>query len=98
MSSSTLWTSKEDEFLRDNYRNLTAEQLAEQIGRTEGAVRHRLSKLGLVDKRAPAWSPKEDELLRDNYHNLTAEQLADQIGRTPNAIYCHLGYLRKKEK
>lgn len=40
------WTEEEIKFLEENYLNMTYAEIAKQIGRTEGAVRFKLSSLG----------------------------------------------------
>jgi len=41
------WTEQELDFLRDNYHQLTWEEMVEQLGRTEQAIQVRASMLGL---------------------------------------------------
>ncbi|EJX4245102.1 hypothetical protein E4L41_20985 [Salmonella enterica subsp. enterica serovar Javiana] len=46
-SNRRLWTRKEYEFLRDNYRKMTVDKMAEHLERTPGAVRTRLNGWGI---------------------------------------------------
>src|SRR5690625_3191074 len=41
------WTLREIEYLKNNYNNLTAKELAEKLGRTVGSVTNKAQELGL---------------------------------------------------
>jgi hypothetical protein len=47
------WTTEEDERLRTRFENgLSVSALARELGRTDGAIRSRLARLGLIDRHA----------------------------------------------
>lgn len=64
------WSSGEASFLRQQYRRMTPAEIGRALGRTEGAVRHKLQSLGLrkaLDPKpealqaAPVWAPEPME-------------------------------------
>jgi len=64
------WSSGEASFLRQQYRRMTPAEIGRALGRTEGAVRHKLQSLGLrkaLDPKpealqaAPVWTPEPVE-------------------------------------
>jgi len=64
------WSSGEASFLRQQYRRMTPAEIGRALGRTEGAVRHKLQSLGLrkaLDPKpealqaAPVWAPEPVE-------------------------------------
>ena len=70
-------------------RGGTVKVLAEQLGRSRGALRLRAQDLGLyVPAARGRWRPDEDAALRDGYGlGLTCVQIALEIdGRTPAAV------------
>ena len=67
---SRAWSSGEASFLKQQYRRMTPAEIGRQLGRSEGAVRHKIQSLGLrkpLDPRpeallaAPAWAPEPVE-------------------------------------
>ena len=47
------FSAKEDKFIRENYRNMTDQELADALGRKKYSVAARRRKLGITDKKAP---------------------------------------------
>ncbi|WP_461731844.1 hypothetical protein [Enterococcus sp. LJL128] len=45
------WTDKEDAYLKNNYPMLTPEAISIRLGRTEGAVQRRASRLGIRKRK-----------------------------------------------
>ena len=79
------WSEADDELLRRQYQQRRpVADIARQLGRTESAVRTRLSLLGAHRRRA--WTTKEQAALRDMAGELTIEELARHLRRSPNAV------------
>jgi hypothetical protein len=45
------WTVEEDQFLRENWDKQTPLEIAEYLGRSEGAVKMRVAVMGFAPKR-----------------------------------------------
>lgn len=45
------WTAKEDNFLRDNYEEMSAKECAKELGRPVGSTTQRIKTLGLRKNR-----------------------------------------------
>ncbi|MFQ5633537.1 MAG: HNH endonuclease signature motif containing protein [bacterium] len=75
------WTAEEDDFLRENHKNMTMQQMADALGRTKSAVQSRCSIFGL--QKVHIWTPDEDEFLRANYLQMKNRELYDALGLPP---------------
>jgi len=86
----SLWTEKEEEFLRENYLELGAEECAERLGRTVASVHGKILKIGGGrDSIGPKveWTDEELAFLYENYQAMEIEDLVEKLGRTKQAIY-----------
>jgi hypothetical protein len=45
------WTIEDDQYLRDHWGQQTSQEIAEQLGRSEGAIKMRVSVLGFARRR-----------------------------------------------
>lgn len=70
------WTNEEDKFLAENYMDMTNDELAEKLGRTNGAIRRRLHTLFLKRGESIYAYYKGDEYQRSG----TAKELAKYYG------------------
>jgi hypothetical protein len=95
--SSNEWSADDIEYLRENYPkpDVTAQQIAEHLGRTHGAVTQKASVLGIksmhpktVGSAARDWSAEDIELLRELYPDPTVSTgwIADTFNRTEAAV------------
>lgn len=66
------WTTKETEFLRNNYDNMQASEIAEALGKTTASIQNKANKLGLK-KDTKIYTDETVQYIRDNYKeaNLT---------------------------
>ncbi|MBM3606202.1 MAG: hypothetical protein FJX25_16200 [Alphaproteobacteria bacterium] len=84
------WSAQEDDQLRAVHGTMTIRQVAEVVGRSPGAVRARITVLGIAKKEA--WSAEEEATLREAYDkagpdgvvNLAA--VAQAIGRLKSNV------------
>ena len=58
------WSEDEIRLLKKLYKNTPAKKIAEQLGRTVGALRRRAWELGLHSKKYCHWSKKDLEILK----------------------------------
>lgn len=77
MPKSPFWTTKEDNFLRENYSELGPATCAKRLKRrTPTAVTQRAKVLGITSL-AVSWKPEEDAFLRENYAELGPKGCAE---------------------
>jgi len=94
------WTNNEDNFIKENYNNMTNPQISKSIGKTSNAVNSRICKLKLnrsKDYRTRMfsgeknhlfnknWSKEQIIFLKENYKSMTNKEIAKTIGK---AEYC----------
>lgn len=100
------WSEEEDEKLRDETDGTAVSALAQELGRSEGAITSRQLKLGLVrfepkyrddsqDGKYPRhgrpWTVEEDDRLRTFHEDGSdLESLCAALGRNPGAIRSRL--------
>jgi len=91
------WTDDEDEFLRSNYSQLTAKQIANQLGRTAGGVYQRCKSIGLSQERSTEIINDRDQEIR-RLHQLgwSASEMESIVGITLRAINHRLNVLGLK--
>lgn len=71
------WAKTEEEFVLSNYLDLTWRQIAQELGRTEGAVRIKARKLGAIKRRHNLWTKKEIKQLKMLYPISSLQELLD---------------------
>lgn len=81
------WSEREDVILRRDYRHSveSLRELALRFGVTEGAVRQRLTRMGIL-RQAVRWSPKEEEYLRENYGKISSRVMSERLGKSRNTV------------
>lgn len=75
------WTPAEVQFLRKNYKTMTAGEIAQKLSRTAGAISIKASQLKL--KKTRRWSKDEIEKVQKLYWDnpdMTYQDVANQIG------------------
>lgn len=75
------WTEAEDRFLRQHHAGMTAQQMADALGRSRSAVVTRRSDLGL--RKTHQWTPEEDAFLRANYLHMNNAELYEALDLPP---------------
>lgn len=84
------WTNEEIQFLNDNWRAMTDEQLAKHLGRTKSSVLGKRNLLGLLGKdianRKKSWSEDELARLEEMWGTYTIPQIAKRLGRSNHAV------------
>ena len=87
------WSVAEDKFLKDNYKHMSDQQLARNLGIGERAIQNRRSTLNLSPK-VPRWTPQEDALLKQHYALVPVSELAAILERTEEATRMRMGHLK----
>lgn len=90
------WEDHEDQFLKLKGRDVSLEQLAIALDRTEKAVQSRATKLGVgLDSQRKRWTTEEDMILISAAADkVPAPKIAEMLpGRTAKAIYSRIALL-----
>lgn len=91
------WSESEKEFIKENYKELSVGELAEELGRTEKATRNKIERMGIklsslerAKKNSGGgrnlWTEKEIQFLKENYTEKTDEEIGTEIGRSASAV------------
>lgn len=80
-----LWGGREDQCLREAYRECSFGELAQRLGRTLPAVKSRAVTLRL-DPKIPNWTEEEVQFLRESYGTTDVGTIAGGLGRTRAAV------------
>lgn len=88
------WTVREERILRELWaRGVPARVIAEQLGRSESAIRYRRWMLQLRSRHRP-WTPEERAAVND-WQSL--KEIAQKIHRTPMAVKNMRRQLKQRE-
>lgn len=61
------YTKEEDDYIKDNYKNMSRKEIGEFLGRNEKSVQHRAEKLGVRNIRKREWTTNEDQYILKCY-------------------------------
>lgn len=81
------WTLRELDFVEKHYRqDMTAVEIAENLGRSPASVRSAAGTLGCSRRNGPAWTEAEKDILRTHYPKGNAAAWALLPGRTQGMV------------
>ncbi len=86
------WTREQMEYLQKHYAHKTADQIAQQLGRTPIAVRKMAQKLRFsescwrVARKKTEWSEQEDAILEKYIFKWPAEKIAKKLNRPVRGV------------
>lgn len=80
------YTEDELNYIKENYNNMTCNEIANKLGKKSGSVSYVINKLGLVKQKHNSWTEEEIQYLKDNYHCMTAKELSEHLNHTVHAI------------
>ena len=74
----TWWSEEELDYLKNNAKNKSVEEMSNYLQRTPKAIRNRLEIIGislrdLKNIKFESWSEEEDNFLKNNYHLMTVK-------------------------
>lgn len=79
------WTKQEEDFLIKNYEKFSYDELCEQLGRNESAIKAKAHDLGI--HKINQWTNNEIKILKENYSTNSFSGLMKLLpGRNRNAI------------
>lgn len=80
------YTENELNYIKENYNNMTCNEIANKLGKKPGSVSYVINKLGLVKQKHNSWTEEEIQYLKDNYHCMTSKELSEHLNHTVHAI------------
>lgn len=111
---SNAWSKKDEQFLRDNYLEMSNPDLASAVGRSVNAVKSRLTVLKLkrpkdlvikfrMANNPNRWTKRERLFVVNNMHKMTNPQMAEKLERSISSVenlICSLAKrgIRRSEK
>ena len=80
------WTNQEIEFINNNYKILSVNEIAEKLERSKKCVRAKIERLGiklleLERTKAAIWTTEDIEFLKKNHLKLQDEERAEKLGK-----------------
>ena len=93
------WKEEEINFLKENYTEMTAEEISNTLGRSDKGVVAKANELGL--RKNIRWKKEEIQFLRENYDSMTATEIAHRLNRTTSSVsnqITELGLSSKMDK
>lgn len=78
------WNEEDVEFLKENYENLSYEEIGDSLGRSYGSVRSKAVRLGFSPKNE--WDEEEIKYLEKNYYDKSAEEISRVLNRSEQSI------------
>lgn len=77
------WEEREINYLRENYKDLTLEELAKTLNRSVSAIKSKLTDMGL---KGTWWEKSEDDFLKSNYTTMTMKEMGEHLNRSRNGV------------
>lgn len=74
------FTEQEIEYLKNNYKHMTHEELAKELDRDKQTITQRLNIMDLI--KTPTYSKKEKDFIKNNWQDLSDHQMADELDRS----------------
>lgn len=71
------WTEKDVEFLRENYRILSIEEISLKLNRTPHSIEVKASKIGI--RKTKKWTQKDIKFLKENYNLMSNPELGSAL-------------------
>ncbi len=82
MTKKRTWTDEEDDYIKNNYKKLSDEDLANTLKTSEVLISRRRSALGLTHR----WTKEERDFIKQNYESMSDEEIGEVLGRTRGAV------------
>ena len=78
------WTEEEDNYIKDNFGNISLAEMARRFNCQIGTVQNRIEALGLEleRKKIDRWTKEEENLLREYSEKYITKTIAKKLGRS----------------
>ena len=80
------YTQEEIEYIKENYDNMTAQELAAKLNKSIGSINNATRKIGLIKQPHKAWSFDEIDYLKNNYIEKTSEEIGKHLNRSVHSV------------
>lgn len=93
------YTQEEIKYIKENYNNMTTQEIAIKLNKSIGSINNATRKMGLIKQPHSKWTDKEIEFLKKNYINMTSEEISKHVNHSIDAINTmrdKLGLVRNK--
>lgn len=74
------FSDRELEYLKNNYKTKTHEEMAEKLDRHKQTITDQLNRMNLI--KTPFYEEEELEFIEENWKSLSDHEIADKIGRS----------------
>lgn len=82
------WSEEDDQFIRDNFGEMSYKEMAEHFGVSYTSVQARANKhLGLKNYEYKKWTDEEIHFLKDNYPDKLGHYCSEKLGRSFHATH-----------
>lgn len=88
------WTEKEENFIKENWREKSDRELSKKLDRSINAIRNRRQKLDIRRPESHSgkfnqgieWTKEKKEFLKENYEDMAYKEIANQLNTSTQAI------------
>lgn len=80
------YTQEELEYIKDNYDNMSANELAAKLNKSIGSINNATRKMWLIKQPHKQWTNEEIQYLKSNYINKTSNEIAEYLHRTIQSV------------
>lgn len=94
------YTQEELEYIKENYDNMTAQELSIKLNKPIGSINNATRKMGLIKQVHKSWTSEEIEYLRNNYIKKTSEEIGKILNRSVQSVNAErdkLGLIRNEQ-
>lgn len=94
------YTQEEFEYIKENYDNMTAQELSIKLNKPIGSINNATRKMGLIKQVHKSWTSEEIEYLRNNYIKKTSEEIGKILNRSVQSVNAErdkLGLIRNEQ-
>lgn len=96
MGKVILWTEEEIQFLIDNHKSMTTEELANALGKTFNGIYSKSKRLRL--DRMSNWTIEQDDYLLKNFGNRSIESIMEYLNKNKRQIKYRMEQLEGTSK
>ena len=82
-----IYTDKEIQFVRNNYKTMTMKQMAEILQINQCHIKNIMNELGLSKQRHRKWTEVEIQYIKENYEKMTADEIGVKLNRSRVSVY-----------
>ena len=80
------YTQEDINYLVNNYKYYTYEQLGKYLKKSSGSIAYVIRTLGLTKQLHKNWTKEEDDYLKSNYLNMSNDEMGQELKRSFNSI------------